>query len=282
MSNQPLIGAHMSTSKGLPAMVQTTVDIGATCAQIFTSSPQQWRAKQYTDVEAQAFKEKWAESGLGPIVAHDSYLINLASTDAEILAKSRRAFREEIARCGQLGLPKIVTHLGAYKGGTLESGLDCLAASLNELLPFAIEQGVQIVLETTAGQGTYLGGIFDQFPDIFSRVPEQQQLGVCLDLCHVFVAGYELRDADSYAKLWSDFAAVIGIDRLAVIHVNDTDRALASHSDRHAAIGKGILGLEVFRLLMQDPRMIHIPKILETPLDDAGHGEEVALLKELV
>lgn len=282
MPNQPLIGAHMSTSKGLPAMVQATVDIGATCAQIFTSSPQQWRAKQYSDAEAEAFKSAWEKSGLGPIVAHDSYLINLASTDAEILSKSRQAFQQEIARCGQLGLPMVVTHLGAYKGGTLDEGLDCLAASLRELLPFAAEQQVQIVLETTAGQGTSIGGVFTQFPEIFSRIPAQAQLGVCLDLCHVFVAGYEMRDAESYAKLWQDFDAIIGLDRLQVIHANDTARALGSHSDRHAEIGKGILGMETFRLLMQDPRLAHIPKILETPLDDAGHGAEVALLKSLM
>jgi deoxyribonuclease-4 len=262
-------------------MVQTSLGIGATCAQIFTSSPQQWRAKQYTDGEAQAFQAAWAESGFGPIVAHDSYLINLASTDAEILEKSRRAFREEIARCGQLGLPIIVTHLGAYKGGTLEDGLNCLAASLNDLIPLAEEQRVQIVLETTAGQGTYLGGVFAQFPDLFARIPAQAKLGVCLDLCHVFVAGYDLRDADSYARLWQEFDDAIGLDRLQVIHVNDTDRALGSHSDRHAAIGKGIIGLEAFRLLMHDQRLTHIPKILETPVDDAAHGEEVALLKSL-
>jgi deoxyribonuclease-4 len=152
---------------------------------------------------------------------------------------------------------------------------------LNDLLPFAADKGVQIVLETTAGQGTYLGGTFTQFPDIFSRIPAQEQLGVCLDLCHVFVAGYDLRDADSYARLWQEFEAIIGIDRLRVIHVNDTERALGSHSDRHAAIGKGILGLNAFRMLMQDPRLSEIPKILETPVDDAAHGEEVALLKSM-
>ena len=281
MPNQQHIGAHMSTGKGLPAMVQASCAIGATCAQIFTSSPQQWRAKTRSEAEAAAFRAAWAESGLGPIISHDSYLINLASSDMEILEKSRRAFREEIARCGQLGLPMVVTHLGACKGGTREEGLSCLAASLNELLPFAVEQGVMIVLETTAGQGTYLGGDFAQFPALFALIPEQAKLGVCLDLCHVFVAGYDLRDAKSYARLWSEFDTIIGLDRLKVIHVNDTDRALGSHSDRHAAIGKGVMGLEVFRLLMTDARLAHIPKILETPLDDAGHGEELALLRSL-
>lgn len=281
MAGSPLIGAHLSTSRGFMRMFEAAVEMGATCAQIFTSSPQQWRGKSYLPAEIDAFRAAQAATGIQPVVAHDAYLINLAATDAEILAKSRQAFRAEITRCGLLGLPMIVTHLGAYKGGSLDDGLACLAASLNELIPVADEAGVQIVLETTAGQGTYLGGDFAQFPRLFHMIPRQERLGVCLDTCHVFVAGYDLRDAAHYQQVWADFEQQIGLDRLRVIHVNDTDRALGSHSDRHADLGHGQLGLEAFRLLMRDPRLEHIPKILETPGGEATFAENLALLRML-
>lgn len=281
MPQRLLIGAHLSTSQGLPAMAHTAVDLGATCAQIFTTSPQQWRGKRYTPADAEAFQAALRETGIGPVVSHDSYLINLASLDPEMLEKSRQAFREEIARCGVLGIPLLVMHLGAYKGGTLEDGIARLAESLHGLIPLADEVGVQIVLETTAGQGTYLGGDFAQFPRIFDLIPAQHRLGICLDTCHVFVAGYDLRDAAQYEQLWQEFDRHIGLERLRVIHVNDTEKALGSHSDRHAGIGQGQIGLEAFRLLMRDPRLAAVPKILETPGGAAQHGENLAILRAL-
>ncbi|MHB9134138.1 MAG: deoxyribonuclease IV [Armatimonadota bacterium] len=276
-----LIGAHLSTSRGLDAMLHNAVDLGATCAQIFTSSPQQWRSKSYTPKEVEAFHAAQAETRVGPVVSHDSYLINLASTDPTILQKSQEAFHAEIDRCGQLGLPMVVMHLGAYKGGTEDEGLACLAASLNELIPQAEDLGVQIVLETTAGQGTYLGGYFAQFPRLFELIPRQGLLGICFDTCHAHVAGYDIRDPDHYRQVWEEFDQHIGLDRLRVIHLNDTDKALGSHADRHAPIGKGQLGMETFRLIMQDPRFIAVPKILETPGGDAMFAEELALLRGL-
>lgn len=263
-------------------MLQAAVAIGANCAQIFTSSPQMWRGKRYTAADAEAFRAIQCETGVRPVVSHDSYLINLASTDPENLAKSRNAFREEILRCGVIGLPMIVTHLGAYKGGTLDEGLATLAESLNELIPLADEQGVQIVLETTAGQGTYLGGDFAQFPRLFAMIPAQREIGICLDTCHVFVAGYDLRDPAHYARLWQEFEQHIGIDRLKVIHVNDTQSALGSHLDRHAHIGSGQVGLTAFRELLCDPRLADVPKILETPGGEEQHAENLRILRELV
>ena len=281
-SNAPvLIGAHLSTAKGLPAMLQIAVGMGAACVQIFTSSPQMWRGKRVSQQDADAFKAAQAQTGIAPVVSHDAYLINLASSDTEILEKSRRAFREEIERCALLGIPLLVTHLGAHKGMTLEDGIACLADSLNELIPIAVEGGVKIVLETTAGQGTYLGGDFAQFPAILSLIPEQAHLGICLDTCHVYVAGYDLRDAESYARLWDEFERYIGLTRLSVIHVNDTEKSLGSHSDRHAGIGAGQLGLEAFRRLLHDPRLVHVPKILETPGVDADHARNLSILRQL-
>ena len=282
MTNRLLIGAHLSTAKGFPALFQTAVDMGAACAQIFTTSPQMWRGKRYTEQDAAAFRAAQQQTGVAPVVSHDSYLINLASTDPENLEKSRVAFREELLRCGMLGLPMLVMHLGAYKGGTLEEGLACLAASLNALLPLAEEQGVQILLETTAGQGTYLGGEFAQFPRLFEMIPLHDRLGVCLDTCHVFVAGYDLRDPEHYARLWQEFDRYIGMERLKVIHLNDTNSALGSHHDRHENIGAGQLGLEPFRLIMRDPKLSAVPKILETPGGDESFAQNLRLLRELV
>ncbi|MHB9026241.1 MAG: deoxyribonuclease IV [Armatimonadota bacterium] len=281
MSERLLIGAHLSTGKGLPSMLHTAVSLGAACVQIFTSSPQQWRGKQYTAAEADAFRAALAETGVGPVVSHESYLINLASSDEALLEKSRASFREEIARCGMLGLPALIIHWGSYKGGSLEDGLARLADSLNLLIPPAADAGVQIVLETTAGQGAYLGGEFAQFPQLFALVPEHRLLGVCLDTCHVFAAGYDLRNADQYAQLWQQFDEQVGLERLTAIHLNDSLKPLGSHGDRHAHIGQGELGLEAFRLLLRDPRLAGVPKILETPGGEEQHAENLRLLREL-
>jgi len=281
MTERLLIGAHLSTSKGLPAMLQTAVEIGASCVQMFTSSPQQWRARQYTPEEAAAFKTAQEATGVAPVVAHESYLINLASSDPALLQKSRDAFREEIARCGMLGLPAVVIHWGSFKGTTLEEGLQTLADSLNAVIPFADELGVQILLETTAGQGSYLGGDFTQYPRLFTMIPSHERLGACLDTCHVFAAGYDLRDKAQYERLWEEFDRHVGLHRLKAIHVNDTDRALASHADRHANIGQGQLGPEAFRLLLHDQRLANIPKILETPGGIEEHAANLRTLREL-
>ena len=283
MPNRPLIGAHLSTAQGLAAMVRTAVELGANCAQIFTSSPQQWRGKKYAQAEIDAFNAARAAADVAPIVSHESYLVNLASSDPGLLAKSRAAFREEIARCGRLGLPAVVIHWGSYnKGGTLEEGLARLAESLNALIPPADDAGVQIVLETTAGQGAYLGGDFSQFARLFAQVPAHERLGVCLDTCHVFAAGYDLRDAAAYRALWEEFTRYIDLDRLKVIHVNDTDKLLGSHADRHAHIGQGQLGLEAFRLLMRDERLAAVPKILETPGGAEMHAANLRVLRSMV
>ena len=276
-----LIGAHLSTANGLPAMLQNALAMQAECVQIFTSSPQMWRGKKYHAADAEAFQTAQSATGVAPVVAHDSYLINLASVDEEILAKSRQAFHEEIDRCGTLGVPMIVTHLGSFKGASLPEGIARLAESLNQLIPIADDNGVEIVLETTAGQGSYLGGDFEQFPQIFDQIPAQAKLGVCLDTCHIFVAGYELRDEASYEKMWHNFDQQIGINRLRVIHLNDTEKLLGSHSDRHADIGTGQLGEAPFRLLLNDQRLRKIPKILETPGKDDDYARNLQILRSL-
>ncbi len=281
MPSYPLIGAHLSTSTGLAAMVRTAVEIGAACIQMFTASPQQWRDKRYAPAEVEAFRAALAETGVGPVASHESYLINLASGDPALLEKSRAAFVQEIARCGVLGLPMVIIHWGSYKGGTLEDGLARLAESLNRLIPLADDAGVQIVLETTAGQGSYLGGEFAQFPRLFDMVARQERLGVCLDTCHVFAAGYDLRTDEGYARTWAEFDRLIGIDRLRAMHLNDTEKLLASHADRHSNIGHGLLGAATFRRLLHDPRLRDVPKYLETPGGDDAYAADLLLLREL-
>lgn len=281
MPTYPFIGAHLSTSQGLAAMVHTAVEIGAACVQIFTASPQQWRDKSYKPEDIAAFHAALAETGVGPVAAHESYLINLASVDPVLLEKSRAAFLQEIARCGALGLPMVIIHWGSFKDSTLDDGLGRLVDSLNLLIPPATEAGVQIVLETTAGQGSYLGGDFAQFARLFERVPLQARLGVCLDTCHVFAAGYDLRTDEGYDATWAEFDRLIGLDRLKAMHFNDTDKLLASHADRHCNIAKGQLGPDTFRRLLHDPRLRDVPKYLETPGGLEAYAEDLATLREL-
>jgi deoxyribonuclease-4 len=281
MPTYPLIGAHLSTSKGLVAMVQTAEEIGAACIQMFTTSPQQWRDKRYAEEDVAAFRAALAVTGVGPVASHESYLINLASGDPVLLEKSREAFRQEIVRCGVLGLPMVIIHWGSFKGATLEEGLGRLVESLNQLIPLADAAGVQIVLETTAGQGSYLGGEFTQFARLFEMVAGQERLGVCLDTCHVFAAGYDLRTDEGYAATWVEFDRLIGLDRLKAMHLNDTDKLLASHADRHCNIGQGQLGPETFRRVMHDPRLREVPKYLETPGGVEDYAANLALLREL-
>ena len=288
MPDRLLLGAHLSTGKGLVAMLHTAVALECTCAQIFTSSPQQWRGKARTGAEADAFKAAQTATGVTPVIAHENYLINLASLDAEILGKSQRAFREEIARCGMLGLPMLVMHWGSHKGGTLEEGIARLAEGLKEMIPLADAAGVQIVLEATAGQGTYtagqgtyMGGDLAQFPQLFAQIPAHDRLGVCLDTAHLFAAGYDLRDEAFYRAFWETFDRHLERDRLKVIHMNDTEKALGSHVDRHAHIGQGQLGVDAFRRIMQDPRLAAVPKILETPDGEAMHAENLRVLRAL-
>jgi deoxyribonuclease-4 len=273
------IGAHLSVSRGLAAMVHTAVEIGATCAQIFTASPQQWRDKTYAPADVEAFLAARAASDVGPIVAHESYLINLASSDPALLEKSRQAFRQELTRCAVLQLPLLVIHWGSFKGGTRDEGLDRLAESLHTFIPLAQEAGVQILLETTAGQGSYLGDAFAEFAALFDRLPNHEVLGVCLDTCHVFVAGYEIRTPEGYQALWEEFDREIGLARLQAIHLNGSAKPLGSHGDRHSVLGEGELGLEPFRCIMRDPRLAAVPKILEIPGAEEVFADNLAILR---
>lgn len=260
-----LIGAHVSISGGLHKAFPLAADIGCTAMQIFTKNASQWNAKPLQDKEIQQFKAAWEASGIRMVVAHDSYLINLATPDDALLEKSRSAMRIEVERCEQLGIPSLVMHPGSHVGSGEEAGLRRVAESFDAIHRQTSGYQTKILVETTAGQGTNLGWQFEQIARIFEHVAQPERLGVCFDTCHAFAAGYDIRTEAAYRQTMAEFDRIIGLARLNAIHVNDSVKPLGCRVDRHEAIGKGHIGLDGFRWLMNDPRLADIPKILETP-----------------
>lgn len=255
-----------------------------TTIQIFTKSSNQWRAKPLSDDDITAFKRRQVETGISPVMAHDSYLINLGSNDKALLRKSREAFLVEIERCELLEIPYLVMHPGSHTGAGEESGLETITDSLSWLHQKSPGAKVMTCLETTAGQGTNLGYRFEQIAEMIERTDSPERLGVCLDTCHIFAAGYDIRTEKAYRKTVREFDSIIGLERLKVIHFNDCKRELGSRVDRHAHIGEGQIGVEGFGLFMNDRRFAKIPKILETPKGDDGMADDrnLSLLRSLV
>ena len=276
-----LIGAHMPTSGGLYKSLTAGKEIGCTAVQLFTCSPRQWFHPALKQPDIEAFLEAKAETGVGFTAAHDSYLINLAAPSEEVLSKSKRAFRTELDRANQLEIEWLVTHMGAHLNEGEDEALDRLAESLRDILKATDDAGykVGIALETTAGQGTGLGWRFEQLGRILDAAGPHPRLGVCMDTCHIFVAGYDLRTPEAYEETWDLFEKYIGRATLKMIHANDTKKALGSRVDRHDHIGQGEIGEAGFRLLMQDRRLQHIPVIVETPESDEMHSVNVATLR---
>ncbi len=286
MTDQLLLGAHMSIGGGLDKAVGRGVAAGCTALQVFTKNASQWRAKPLAEEEIARFKAAQAASPIAPdaTVAHDSYLINLGSPDDGKWAQSVAAFTDELRRCDQLGIPCLVTHPGAHMGAGEEAGLARVAAGLARAL--AETDRTMVLLETTAGQGTYLGYRFAHLARLLELVPAEfdARLGICFDTCHAFVAGYDLGTPEGYAATWEEFAREIGYDRLKVLHVNDAKKPLGSRVDRHEHLGQGCIGEGGFRLLMNDPRLRGRPFVLETPKGDDGAEDRVnlAFLRGLV
>jgi len=261
---RPILGAHMSISGGLHLAVERALSVDCRALQIFTKNASQWRAKPLSVNAVASFREAWEQSGLTTVFAHDSYLINLASPDPPLLRKSITALGDELERAERLGLPFVVSHPGAHKGDGEEQGLERVARSLDVVHREHPDLDVKVLLETTAGQGTSLGFRFEHLAGIIDRVEQPERLGVCLDTCHIFAAGYDLRTAGNYDRTMAEFGRVVGFDRLLALHVNDSKKDLGSRVDRHEHIGEGALGLEAFRCLMNDKRLQTIPKVLET------------------
>lgn len=260
------IGAHVSTEGGVANAPLEAAAIGARSFALFTGSSNRWSSKAPNDEAVEAFKENCRLGGYTPdlILPHDNFLINLGSPDPAKLHLSRMSFIEEIKRCEQLGLTMLNFHPGSHlKELTPEECLDRIAESVN----IALEQteGVTAVLESTAGQGSNLGYTFEQLARVIDRIEDKSRVGVCVDTCHSYSAGYDLADDEGYKQTWKEFDEVIGANYLKAIHLNDDLRKLGSRIDRHAEIGKGTLGMEFFRRFVNDPRFDDMPIILETP-----------------
>ena len=272
------IGAHVSVAGGVSNAPLEAHRIGAKAFALFTGSSSRWVSKAISDDEAARFKENCALYGFTPdiILPHDNFLINLGSPDPEKLEKSRKSFLDEMKRCMALGLTMLNFHPGSHLNAMTEDEcLDRIAESVNIILDKT--EGVTAVLENVAGQGSNIGHSFEQLAHIIDRIEDKTRIGVCIDTCHAYSAGFDLADPEGYEKTWEDFDRVIGMGYLRGMHLNDDKKPLGSRIDRHESIGLGTLGNDFFTRLVNDPRLDGIPMILETP-DDSIWAQEIAWL----
>jgi deoxyribonuclease-4 len=268
------LGAHLPTSKGFLAALQHAQDLGCDCLQIFCKSPRQWNAPPLDNAKATTFRDAWRASGFIPLVAHDSYLINLAAPDEALRQKSIDAMIDEVERSEALGCDYLVTHCGAHlqkdcaddtatRAAAL-AGLNRLAQSLQQVLDATPGYHVRIALENTAAQGTCLGGPFEHLATVLQELPEER-MGVCIDTCHSFAAGYDVATSEGLNAALRELDETVGLDRVSVVHLNDSKGALGRHLDRHEHIGQGLIGREAMQRIVTEPRLAHLPFILETP-----------------
>ncbi len=277
------IGAHMSIAGGVHLALERGRALGCGAVQLFVKNTTQWRARTLDRDEVAAFRRARDLFPPNFVLAHASYLVNLASRERRILGKSLRGFREEMEGARLLGIPYMVLHPGSHRGAGVARGIARLAASLDEVFSGLSGAGPSILLETTAGQGDSLGGSFDELARIIDRSRFPDSLGVCLDTCHVFAAGYDLRTAEAYDRTFEELDRVLGLDRLKAFHLNDSMRELGSRVDRHTHIGKGTIGLAAFALLVNDGRFLDRPMVLETPkgASDANDRRNLRVLRGL-
>lgn len=282
-NNMPL-GAHMSIKGGVQHSILRAQSIGCTAVQLFTGNARGWASKPIPDSDAAQFRELAMDFGPEAVVAHDGYLINLASPKPDIHKKSMISMADEINRCDQLAIPYLVMHPGAGLDLPREKAIKKIAHSFDRLFAKNPKSDVMVLLEITAGQGSTIGSTFEELQAIIDQVKESDRLGVCFDTCHAFAAGYDISNKKGWLKTFREFNKIIGLDKLKVFHVNDSKKELGSRRDRHEHIGKGELGLEAFRLLMNDRRFKKIPKTLETPKgeDLKEDIENLNLLRSLI
>jgi deoxyribonuclease-4 len=262
----PLLGAHESVAGGLAKAFDHIASVGGESLQIFTRNQRQWQAPPLAQEEIRQFRDSWERAGNMPVASHASYLINLGSGEPELGEKSVAAFAGELGRCDLLGISWVVIHPGSHGGEGVEAGLANIVRHLDRVFDRAGKKStVKVLLETTAGQGTGLGSRFEELAWIIEQSKFRDRLGVCLDTCHIFGAGYDFRTPDGYDRTFSEFEAVIGLERLLFFHLNDSKKDLGARVDRHEHIGEGKIGVEGFRLLLSDPRFAGHPMTLETP-----------------
>jgi deoxyribonuclease-4 len=259
------IGVHISVAGGLPRAVERAIIHRCDAFQIFAKNANQWRGRTVPPEEVREFRSKLRASGLGPVVSHASYLINLATTNHALGRQSLNAMGDELDRAEALGLMGVVLHPGCYTHGSEADGLKLIAEGLLELIRQRRRGRTMVLLEQTAGQGTALGTTFEQLASIIANMNDHRRVGVCLDTCHLLAAGYDIASPGGYAETFTQFGRLIGFDRLKVLHLNDSRKALGSHVDRHEHIGQGFVGIDAFRRLVNDRRFRGLPMLLETP-----------------
>ena len=280
-----LLGAHMSIAGGVANALLRGQQSGCDTIQIFTKNNNQWRATPLTDREIRTYRENREMTGIWPVVAHDGYLINVASPKRDLYRKSLEALRIEVERAAALEIPYLIMHPGAHVGAGEADGIKRVVNALDVVLDRTKGFPVVICLETTAGQGSSLGYRFEHLAAIREGVAQRERVGVCVDTCHIFAAGYEIRGRKAYEQTMRHFDDVIGLKHVKCIHLNDSQRELGSRVDRHAHIGQGHIGLEGFRPCLNDPRLRHIPMILETPKGEdpaAADRRNLGVLRSLV
>ncbi|NGX63221.1 MAG: Endonuclease 4 [Candidatus Anoxychlamydiales bacterium] len=275
---ESLVGAHTSIAGSVFNSINEATSLEANCFQIFTANQRQWRAKPISAVDAKKFLQLKKDAKIKKTVSHNNYLINLGSPKKDALEISKKAFLEEIERCHSLEIDYLVFHPGSALTSTQDECLDTIADSI---LSFekAVKKGkTRLLLETTAGQGTNVGYKFEHLAYIIKKVKDKIPIGVCLDTCHIFAAGYDIRDKKGFVKVFDEFAKIIGMKNLYAFHINDSKVDLGSRRDRHESLGKGKIGLECFKCLMQEKTFNNMPKILETPNEEIWR-DEIQLLK---
>ncbi len=279
-----LFGAHESIAGGVHKAIERGKQATCDTIQMFNKSNNQWRAAELKPDDIDKFFELIEETGVTVATSHTSYLINIASPDSALNEKSHQSLKEEMERCEVLKIPNLVMHPGSHVGSGEETGMNKITDNINRLFDELTDNNVTLLLEATAGQGSNLGYTFEQLAYMIDRVENKDKIGVCLDTCHIFTAGYELVDPNGYKKTTKSFNEIIGLDRLRIIHINDSKKELGSRRDRHEHIGKGFIGLDGFRNIVNDRRLKKIPMILETPKgeDLAEDIENLRILRGLV
>jgi deoxyribonuclease-4 len=279
------LGAHVSAAGGVDLGLIRANDFGMTACQLFTKSERQWAAKPLEPDLVERFRANSAAFAFKHLIAHDSYLINIASPDPVLWERSRQALAHELERCDVLGIAYLVSHPGAHMGQGPDAGIERVVQAINQIHEEHPAGKASILIETTAGQGTVLGRSFEEISQILEGVRDRTRVGVCLDTCHIFAAGYDIRDAESYAATMGAFDDTVGLANLKCLHLNDSKKELGQHVDRHAHIGEGAIGLEGFRSVMNDARLTGLPGILETPKEGPDFAEDrinLDMLRSLV
>ncbi len=279
-----LFGAHESISGGVFNAIERGKTATCDTIQMFNKSNSQWRAKKLEQSELDKYFEMIEETGVTVSTSHSSYLINIASPDKELNEKSYKSLKEEMERCQTLKIPNLVMHPGSHVGTGEDGGIKRIVKTLSRLFKELNNNNVWLLLETTAGQGSHLGYTFEQIAEMIDGVKKQDQIGVCLDTCHIFAAGYPISDPKEYKQTMKKFDDIIGIDKLKIIHMNDSKKEFGSRRDRHEHIGKGHIGIEAFRNIVNDKKLKNIPMILETPKEEELKEdiENLKVLRSLV